>query len=309
MDCLVKHGGSAGERGLTADQPAFFRYHGLLAPGVRAFRCIGFPAKSAWVSACFLLPIVLLACSLWVAASATVAFSQQERVGVEYVRVLMPLLDAAQNRRRAAVSQAPDMAEAQANAERRFQATAAVQERLGATLHTGDAWKKVDAVHRALATSPSRNTPAATFAAHTELISQLLVLLNDIADYSNLTLDPDVNTFYVMDLAIFKQPQLIEQLGQMRGMGNAVLRSGQLDLAQREVIASALAFAGAYTSGVRKSMQRAVASDAAIGPEIRVDEALAGSDRFLLMVREQVLGDLPRGDCGRRLECVFFLPV
>lgn len=29
------------------EAPAFFRYHGLLAPGVRVFRRIGFPAKSA----------------------------------------------------------------------------------------------------------------------------------------------------------------------------------------------------------------------------------------------------------------------
>lgn len=60
--------------------PAFFRQHGLLAPGVRALRRIGSPAKSARVSAAFLMPIVLLAWALCSTASTNVNFSAQERV-------------------------------------------------------------------------------------------------------------------------------------------------------------------------------------------------------------------------------------
>lgn len=76
---------------------------------MRAFCRIGFSAKSAWVSAAFLLPIVLLAWALWSAASINVNFAAQERLGVEYVRTLMPLLDAAQNRRHAAAGAGADL--------------------------------------------------------------------------------------------------------------------------------------------------------------------------------------------------------
>lgn len=40
----------------------FFSYHGWLALGVRLFRSISFPAKAAWISAMFLIPLVIL---LW----------------------------------------------------------------------------------------------------------------------------------------------------------------------------------------------------------------------------------------------------
>lgn len=64
------------------DVPAFLRHHGVLAPRVRAFCRIGLSAKSAWVSAAFLLPIVLLARALWSAASTKVNFAARERLGV-----------------------------------------------------------------------------------------------------------------------------------------------------------------------------------------------------------------------------------
>ena len=276
--------------------PAFFRHHGLLAPGVRAFRRIGFPAKSAWVSAAFLMPIVLLAWALWSAASTNVNFSAQERLGVEYVRTLMPLLDAAQNRRRAAVAGAADLDEAQQRVSKALQATTEVQTRLGATLRTEAPWNKVRDLQQELAAKASRENPSATFAAHTDFINAVLALLNDVADHSNLTLDPDVNTFYLMDAAVFKQPLLIEQLGQMLGMGNAVIRADTISLEQREVIGNALAFAKAHEAGAQKGLKRAIDDDPTLSGELKLEEALAASETFLKMVREQVLGDKPQGD-------------
>ena len=38
----------------------FFRHHGWLSPGVRLFRRIGFPAKAAWISAAFVLPLAVM---------------------------------------------------------------------------------------------------------------------------------------------------------------------------------------------------------------------------------------------------------
>ena len=39
-------------------QPAgYFTYHGWLAPGVRLFRSLTFPAKAAWLLATLIIPI------------------------------------------------------------------------------------------------------------------------------------------------------------------------------------------------------------------------------------------------------------
>ena len=275
---------------------AFFRFHGVLAPGIRAFRQIGFPAKAAWVSSAFMLPIVVLTWGLWATASTAIATSNQERLGVEYLRALMPLLDAAQNRRRAATAGAADLGEAHQRVAQALQTVSQVHQRLGPALDLEDPWARTQELNKALDSAAMRDTPAATFAAHTAFINQLLGLLNDVADHSTLTLDPDVDTFYLMDAAIFRQPALVEQLGQIRGMGNAALRSARLDLAQREVVANALAFAGVHAAALHKSVGRAVKADPSLSRALGLDPAMAAGDRFLGLVRDQVLGDVPHGD-------------
>ena len=42
--------------------PAFSAHHGIMARGTRLFRVIGFSAKTAWVSAAFLVPILPQGC-------------------------------------------------------------------------------------------------------------------------------------------------------------------------------------------------------------------------------------------------------
>ncbi|RVT52817.1 methyl-accepting chemotaxis protein [Rubrivivax albus] len=267
-----------------------------MAPGIRAFRRIGFPAKSAWVSLAFLLPIVMLTVSLWLTASQNIAFSSKERVGVTYARELMPLLDAAQNRRRASAANAADLPEAQQRVAKALEAVAGVQARHGKELATDEAWALVQRLQADVVGQPVRSDASATFAAHTAFIDAVFALLDDVAYNSNLTLDPDVDTYYLMDAALFKQPQLIEQLGQMRGMGNALIRAGTKTQAQHDLVTRAQAFALAHQAGIEASLARAVAADASISDEIRTAKAVAASRDFLALVQANVMGDVPTGD-------------
>ena len=281
----------------AADEaPAFFSHHGFMAPGIRAFRRIGLPAKSAWVSLAFLLPIVLLSVSLWLAASKSIAFSSKERVGVTYARELMPLLEAAQNRRRASTASAADLPEAQQRVGKAMQTVAAVQARHGADLATGDSWALVQRLQADLARQPVGSDPTTTFADHTAFIDAIFALLNDVADNSNLTLDPDVETYYLMDAAMFKQPQLIEQLGRMRGMGNALIRAGTKTQAQHDVMTRSQAFAMAHQAGLEVTLARAVRADESINDEIHTANAVAASKDFLTLVQSNVMGAMPTGD-------------
>jgi methyl-accepting chemotaxis protein len=277
-------------------EPAFFAHHGLMAPGIRAFRRIGFPAKSAWVSLAFLLPILLLSVSLWLAASQNIAFSAKERLGVEYARSLMPLLDAAQNRRRAATANAPDLPEAGRKVEAALADLTTVHARLGEPLALGPAWEKVRALQAELAAQPVRADASATFAAHTAFVDALLALLADVADNSNLTLDPEIDTYYLMVAALSKQPALVEQMGKMRGMGNALIRAGAKTMAQHDVANTSHAFAAALQLEIEKSLQRATAADPSLAAEIDLKAAVERSGAYLALVKTQVLGEVPSGD-------------
>jgi len=278
--------------------PRFFHHHGVMAPGIRLFRVIGFPAKSAWVSMAFLLPILVLSWALWSTAMVSVEFSAKERLGVEYARQLMPLLDAAQNRRRAATAKAADLADMQQRVAKALDDVLAIDGRLGAELQTAPALGKVRELQQALAAQPVADSPLATFKAHTDFVDAALALLADVTDNSNLTLDPDVNTFYLMDAALAKQPLLIEMMGQMRGMGNAILRSGSMSTDQRDMLSSSLALASAHQVGTEKALDRASRSDPSIRNETDLGAASTASAAFLKSVNKNLLGEALSGDAG-----------
>ena len=70
--------------------------------------------------------------------------------------------------------------------------------------------------------------PPASFQRHTELVTAIF-LLNDelLADYGVL-FDPDADSYHLAMASLKVAPQLAEQLGRMRGLGTGILATGQI---------------------------------------------------------------------------------
>jgi methyl-accepting chemotaxis protein len=58
-----------------------------------------------------------------------------------------------------------------------------------------------------------------SFEKYTDIINKELYLIVKIGDYSNLILDPGLDSFYMMDAVINKLPNMFESAGQARGKG------------------------------------------------------------------------------------------
>ncbi len=67
-----------------------------------------------------------------------------------------------------------------------------------------------------------------SFDLHTKLIRRVLSLIVHVADQSNLILDPDLDSYYLMDLTIIAIPELIEALGKARGGASAMATAKQV---------------------------------------------------------------------------------
>ena len=68
---------------------------------------------------------------------------------------------------------------------------------------------------------------------HTELIAKLSELRQRANDQSQLILDPDLDTFYLMDAVALKLPEYAERLSALRSMGVAAATSGAASEQQR----------------------------------------------------------------------------
>jgi methyl-accepting chemotaxis protein len=214
---------------------AFFKYHGVWAPGVRLFRRVGFRAKAALISTAFLVPLAVLAWNNFQAAQAQIGFATKERLGVEALRGFMPVvagLTAARNATRATMGgydAGADLARARADVD-------GALSRFDAFLNASGDPLGVRAAHDRLKTvwSATASTGAGASAvgqARTEygpVVEVAASLIRDIGDNSNLVLDPDVDSFYLVNALVLSLPRVVEEVGQLWGWSTYAAAKGGL---------------------------------------------------------------------------------
>jgi methyl-accepting chemotaxis protein len=199
---------------------SFFRCHGVWAPGVRLFRQIGFDAKPATITAAFAIPLGVRSWGFPDANQRSIACSAAERVGVAYLEALLPDLDAAQDARGAAMR--GERASTAAGT-----ALEAAQREHGEALGTEAQWKAVQSTRTSLGALAADAQAESRFAAHGAHGAALLELVSQASDGSNLTLDPDVDPYYMMDAATSRTPGLVESLAQLGDTALAIAASGR----------------------------------------------------------------------------------
>ncbi|TAK84022.1 MAG: HAMP domain-containing protein [Aquabacterium sp.] len=177
----------------------FFRYHGIWSPGVRLFRSVSFPVKALTICLLLSIPIAVLGWQYASNQKAQIAFSAAERLGVGYLKVQQGYLARAQQSRRQSDVGQPDIAE-----------LSAVDRALSSALSTADSWKRLEA---------SRTAAAATsggMQARDAHVDAALALGEQVVDSSNLALDPDIDSYYLMSSITMRLPQLVERLELLR---------------------------------------------------------------------------------------------
>ncbi|MEI7446796.1 MAG: methyl-accepting chemotaxis protein, partial [Burkholderiales bacterium] len=242
------------------------RSAGIWGPGIVLFRQLGFAAKSGMITTAFAIPLAVLSWSFFSSNQASIAFSAAERDGVTYLRALLPDLGAAQAARHAAMRGERGAVEAGS-------ALADTQRSLGEALGTGAQWTALGQARSAVAALQANTDSEKKYSTHGAHVAAMHDLLSQAADGSNLTLDPDVDTYYMMDAVTTKAPALIESLAQLADTAAASGAAGSVsDLHRRRVDRlapvtetqwSALAAAIAKVTAQRKDLAGPLSLDAA----------------------------------------------
>jgi len=219
----------------------FFRYHGWLAPGVRLFRAIGFRAKALWVACAFVIPLVLALYYLQTAENAQIEVARAELQGVAYVRPAVELIRAAQARRYALMAQLPDIVARQDKVRAAFNALSAQHAALGKDVGDADEFTALQKSHELLLSGPAPATPDDAFQAHSDYVARVADLIGQVANGSQLALDPDLDTYHMMNLAVLRIPMQAENTAQLRGIATLALRTKELSQLRRDRMTGAMA--------------------------------------------------------------------
>lgn len=186
------------------------------------------------MGAVFMLPFAVVTYTM-VSSINTLGteFARQEMRGLEYCGPLRKLLQNLQEHRGMAAARLSGdasfkerLATKGADIENEIRKIDEVDRRLDAKLHVGRKWAVLSAASRELLTDRSESSDQ-SFARHTKVIGETIALISEVGDVSNLTLDPDLDTYYLMNAAIFQTPELTEALTQARGLGVAIAAGGK----------------------------------------------------------------------------------
>ncbi|MDE2593896.1 MAG: methyl-accepting chemotaxis protein [Burkholderiales bacterium] len=237
----------------------FFAHHGIWALGIRMFRRLRFQAKAWIITLVFMIPTLFLSWQYFGDKADAIGFSDKERVGIEYAKVLIPLLS--------------EQASAQAPQRPDLNALAKLQTAVGKDLGT-------DAAYQTLTQTSGQTAD--------KVRTALVNLLSTSTDGSNLTLDPDIDTYYLMDTTMFRLPVMLDLQAQLRDLAAAPATAAT----QRQAI-EAMAVLRTQVDAVAVDLDKVLAYNPEVKSQLDAQAGLQAARQFMQTVETGWLSAAP----------------
>lgn len=170
---------------------------------------------------------------------------------------------------------------------------AASEAALSPKLRDSATWKKIRQDWEEIRGQGLSWAPPENIKRHTQMIRNVLVLMVDIADETELTLDPVMDTYYFMDTVVSKMPAMLEPLGITRARGTGVLTKKELSPQMRIDMATVIAQMDSTLAAQNENLAKIVRFSPALqavlsGP---AKEFSDGAEKIFVLVRNDILGE------------------
>jgi methyl-accepting chemotaxis protein len=263
----------------------------VLQPGIMIMNRFKFPAKFVLISFFIILPLAVTLYLFFSTNGHQIRFNQEESYGLAYNLPLKNLIIHIQEKRdqnSAWLTQGETaMMDRQIAADltalrqvnRKYQTTLAVGDKLSTMIKK---WKRLQG-----------QLPPESYPVYTNFIQKdLLPFHTYISDHSNLTLDPDLDSYYTMDITMFKQMPLAEQLSRLRNLGTQLAARASLTAAEKRELLVALTQAQNLAAEVNSDIIIASSNNPSgslqsIRPLAR--RTMAAFDAFLAIVQTKLI--------------------
>ncbi len=270
---------------------------GIFAPAVLVMDQMRYPRKFFLLGFGVAIAVALLLFSLLKELNSTIDVAQQELTGLRLVSPVGRLIQGMQQHRGLSAgflngNQA--MGEKRAGKEREvFEALQGVDKLLPQELKETPEWREARQGWERIQAEGLKWQAGESFRQHTEVIDKMLLLLVVLADHTKMTLDPAIDTYYMMDAVVVKMPVVLERLGQIRATGSGILTKKEISSTQKVQVASLLAdLAGtlrAQNISLNKVIHNVPTLQTALSAATR--DFSGEADKSLALVREDILGE------------------
>lgn len=268
-------------------------FQSVFAPCERLMRRLKLTHKFALIAIALVAPLAFVTYSFYETQNKQVVFADQERLGVVVVAPTIDLLAAVDDARSAAAhndaSRIPDVGPAVA-------AVDSAVTKVSSNLDLTQSWTALRAeLNAATALKPATGRRA--FDAWARVSADTVKLIGEAADKSNLTLDPDLDAYYLQDSLTVKIPSLIDSAGLAADLAAIDARAHHDDIAILNGTISAT------ISALQTNVQKAVSATADSGLGAASSEPLAALTRTVeietaALTKVSRTDKAPPGDVG-----------
>jgi PAS domain S-box-containing protein len=202
---------------------------------VRFFHRLKVSQKLMLISVLFMIPDTVLLCLFLFSINANIKFARWEKYGNEYQTPLEELLQLIpQHFLQSQVGLGGDEKQIERKIDAALEALASVDQRIGESLQfTGEGLSKRRREHCTVQNlsrewQELKTAKPGDVEAHVHLVSDVRTMITHAGDSSNLILDPDLDSYYLMDVTLLALPEMQDRLWTVAQYGISVLEDEKL---------------------------------------------------------------------------------
>lgn len=249
----------------------------VVGPGTRLMQVVGLPVKFAIISTAFMVPLCVAVYGVVSYAMSNIEFAAQERLGAAYSQSMNEFMTALSRRR-------ADASGASAEGGRALDAAQALNKSQGNAL-------AIETELRALRASWDGNDVD-------DITSQALSLFGLISDNSKLTLDPDLDSYYAMAIAMDYAPKLAETAARLDAMALQIKAAGAVSSDADVAIQFITARASTYRDSMKLAVTRATAANASLTRRLDTSDFESAYSQFMEQAGALRRNDLTAANSG-----------
>ncbi|WP_334158822.1 methyl-accepting chemotaxis protein [Oryzomicrobium sp.] len=267
----------------------------FFGPAVWLMNRLSYPRKFLLLGGVVSVAVLLLLFNLYSTLNGLIDLSRRELTALDTLRQSQSLVKLLQQHRglsSAVLNGNEAMKDARAAKEAEVgEALVRTEGALGPGLAGEEGWRQIKDGWSQLRSGGLALAPADNLARHTRLVDEALVFQVAVADAQGLTIDPDIDSFYLIDTIVNKLPAALERLGQLRARGTGILTRKEVSDNQKVELVALLADLDAQVKHYRIQVAKAQKANGAVKGLLgdSPQALIAAVDATTKLVREDIL--------------------
>ncbi len=240
----------------------------LFNPAIALMNRLKYPQKFFLISLLFVLPLALVMNLLLSELDSRIEFTQKELYGIAYLRPISQLWQYIPRRQfilqqqlykntqksdKTLQTQTQELLDLENKINQSHTTLSNVDRKLGRIVQTGDKLSNLNFRWQSL----RNNQNLLDFSNHDLLLDQLNLFQVHVVDFSNLILDPDLDTYYLMDASAVNLPEMQKLLHRIMQTEAKIVFEKKVTNEKRALLISLTSLLDTYNNELVSNLERA----------------------------------------------------